>query len=97
METDYFTIHIRTEDAFKDIANDVEKRYDTSNCKVNRPLPTGKNEKVIGLMKDKLRGKVMIVFVKLRPKTYSDLMGNVNSDKKAKGTKTCVLKREINL
>ena len=30
-----------------DIANDVEKRSDTSNYEVNRPLPTGKNKKVI--------------------------------------------------
>ena len=31
MDTDSFTIHIKTEDFFEDIANDVEKRFDTSN------------------------------------------------------------------
>ena len=32
---------------------DVETRFDTSNYKIDRPLPFGKNKKVIRLMKDK--------------------------------------------
>ena len=52
MDTDSFIMHIQTEDFYKDIANDVEKRFDTSNYEVNRPLPTGKNKKKNGLMKD---------------------------------------------
>ena len=39
MDTDSFLIYIKTEDFYTDIANDVEKRYDTSNYEVNRPLP----------------------------------------------------------
>ena len=58
-------------DFYKDIANDVEKIFDTSNYKENRPLPIGKNKKVIGLMKDELGGKIITEFVILRPKTYS--------------------------
>ena len=65
----------------------VETRFGTSNYEVNRPLPTGKNKKVIGLMKDKLGRKIMTEFVALRPKTYSYLMDNGNTDKKAKRTK----------
>ena len=56
MDTDSFIINIKTEDFYKDIANDVEKRFDTSNYEVDRPLPTGKNKKVIGLMKHELGG-----------------------------------------
>ena len=52
MYTDSFKMHIKTEDFYKDIANDLEKRFDTSNYEVNRPLPTRKNKKVIGLIKD---------------------------------------------
>ena len=55
-DTDSFIMHIKTEDFYKDIADDVEKRFDTSNYEVDRPLPTGKNKKVIGLMKDELGG-----------------------------------------
>ena len=52
MDTDSFIMNIKTEDFYKDISNDVEKRFGTSNYEVNRPLSTGKNKKVIGLMKD---------------------------------------------
>ena len=88
MDTGSFIMHIKAEDFYKDIAVDVEERFDTSNYEVNRPLPTGKNKKVIGLMKDELGGKVVTEFVALRPKTYSYLMDDGWSDKKAKGTKT---------
>ena len=43
--------YIKTEDIFEDITNDVEKRFDTSDSEVNRPLFTRKNKKMIGLMK----------------------------------------------
>ena len=95
MDTDSFMINIKTEDFYKDIANDVEKRFDTSNYEVNRPLPTGKNKKVIGLMKDELRGKIITEFVTLRPKTYSYLTDDGKENKKAKGTKKRIIKRMI--
>ena len=95
MDTDSFIMSIKTNDFYKDIANDVDKRFDTSNYECNRPLPTGKNEKVIGLMKDELGGKIITEFVTLRPKTYSYLTDDGKEDKKAKGTKKCVIKRII--
>ena len=52
MDIDSFIMHIKKEDFYKDIADDVEKRFDTSNYEINRPLPIGKNKKLIGLMKD---------------------------------------------
>ena len=94
-DTGSFIIHIKTEDFYKDIANDVEKRFDTSNYEVDRPLPTGKNKNVIGLMKDELGGRIITEFVALRPKTYSYLTDDCEEDKKAKGTKKCVIKRVI--
>ena len=94
-DTDSFIMHIKTEDFYKDIANDVEKRFDSSNYECDRPLPTRKNKKVIGLMKDELGGKVMTGFHALQPKTYSYLMDDSWSDKKAKGTMECVIKRRL--
>ena len=68
MDTDSFIINIKTEDFYEDIANDVEKRFDPSNYEVNRPLPKGKNKKVIGLTKDELGRKTMTEFAALWPK-----------------------------
>ena len=42
MNTDSFIMIIKTNNFYKDIANDVEKRFDASNYEVNRPLSTGK-------------------------------------------------------
>ena len=95
MDTDSFIIHFKTEDVYEDFADDVEKLFDTSNYNVNRPLPAERNKKVIGLMKDELGEKIMTEFVALRPKTYSYLMDNGNSDKEAKGTKKCAIKRKL--
>ena len=71
MDTNSFIINIKTNDFYENIVSDVENRFDTSNYEVNRPLPTGKNKKVIGLMKDELGGKMITEFVTLRPKTYN--------------------------
>ena len=72
-------------------------RHDTSNYDENdkRPLSIGKNKKVIGLFKDELGGKIMKEFCALRAKTYSYLMDDNSEVKKSKGTKKCVIKREL--
>ena len=71
MDTDSFIVYIKTDDIYKDIAKNVETRFDTSNYQLDRSLLKGKNKKVIGLMKDELGGKIMTKFVGLRAKTYS--------------------------
>ena len=77
MDTESLVIRIITEDFYKDIANDVEKWFDKSNYDKNdtRPLPIGKNNKVIGLFKDALGRKIMKGFVGLRVKTICILNG----------------------
>ena len=49
-------VYIKTDDGYRDIAEDVETRFDTSNYELDRPFPKRKIEKVIGLMKDELDG-----------------------------------------
>ena len=97
MDTDSFVIHIKTEDFYKDIADDVERWFDTSNYDENyeRPIPTGKNKKVIGLFKNELGGKIMIEFCVLRAKVYAYRLDDDTEKKKAKGTKICIVKSEI--
>ena len=58
MDRDSFVILVKT-DIYKEIAEDVELRFDASNYELNRPLPIGKIRKVIGLMKEELGGKIM--------------------------------------
>ena len=106
MDTDSFIISIKTEDFCKDISNDVENWFDTSNYNENdkRPLPIGENEKVIGIFNNGLDRKIMTEFVALVAKTYAYLIDGYNDDdydknkiinKKAKGTKKCVIKRRL--
>ena len=94
-DTENFVIHIKIEDFYEGIANDVEKRFDTSNYDDNRPLPIGMNKKVIGLFKDEWGVKIITEFVGLRAKTYAYLMDDDSEHKKAKGTKKCVIKRML--
>ena len=96
-DTGSIIIYIKTEDFFEDISSDNEKWFDTFNFDKNdkRPLPIVKNKKVPGLFKDELGGKIIIEVVVIRPKTYAHLTDDGSKHKKAKGTKKCVIKREI--
>ena len=94
MDTDSLIYNIETGDFYKDIADDVPARFDTSGYLSNRPLPIGLNNKVIGLMKDELGGEIMEEFVTLRPKMYSYKTSEKES-KKCKLIKKCVVRKTI--
>ena len=53
-----------------------------------RPLPIGKNKKVIGLFKGELGGRIIKEFVALRAKTYTYLMDDKSEQKKLKEQKS---------
>ena len=42
MDADSFVMHIKTNDFYKNISDDVDNRFDTSNYEVKKPLPIGK-------------------------------------------------------
>ena len=94
MDTDSLIYNIETEDFYKDIAEDVPARFDTSGYNPDRPLPVGLIKNVIGLMKDELGGEIMTEFVTLRPKMYAYKTGSAES-KKCKGIKKCVVHKTI--
>ena len=56
-----------------------------------------KSKTVIGLMNDELGGKIITEFVALRPKTYSNLMDDGNSDKKSKSNREMCNKKIIQI
>ena len=105
MDTDSLVYHTKTEDFYADIANEMEERFDTFGYIPDRPLPIGKNKKVIRLTKDELGGTIMLEFVSLRPKLYSykKLDGSDGwldgphfvEDKKCKGIKKCIVKKTL--
>ena len=95
-----------TENFYRDIAGDAERWFDTSNYNENdkRLLPIGMNKRGYGFFKDELGGKIMKEFVAFRAKTYAYLTDDYDDDdydenriinEKIKGTKICVIKREL--
>ena len=95
IDTDSLIMNIKTKDFYKDIAQDVKERFDTSNYDVDRPLPKGKNKKVVGLMKDELGGGIITEFVASRPKTYSYITDEFIEMKKAESTRKCIIKKML--
>ena len=68
-DTDSFIAYIKIDGIYKDISEDVERRFDSSNYELDRQLPKGKNKKVIEVMKDELDGKKRSEFLGLGAKT----------------------------
>ena len=95
-DTDSLCYEIETDDFFADIADDVEEMFDTSNFEKNHPSGIhGKNKKVPGMMKDEAGGKIIEEFVGLRAKLYSYKMFEGKEEKKCKGIKKVVIKKQI--
>ena len=53
-DTNSFVVNIKSAYIYAELAENFETKLDTSNYEVDRPLPTSKNGKVLGLMKDEL-------------------------------------------
>ena len=80
MDTDSLVIQIRGLDFYKDISEDVETRYHTSNYEDKRryrPVPVRKSKKSIELMKYEISGKIITKFEAVRPRIYAD---NIQKD-----------------
>ena len=88
MDKGSFIKNVKTDDIYKDIPEYVETRFDTSNYELDKPISKGKNKKVIRLMKDELRGRIMTKFVGLRAKTYSYLIDDSSVTEKQKAQKS---------
>ena len=46
MDTNSSIVQVKTNDIYKDIAEDVERRFDTSNFDIDISLPKGKNNRI---------------------------------------------------
>ena len=96
-DTDSLLYEIETEDFYKDISGDVKDRFDTSNYPENHPsgIPTGINNKVVGMFKDEEAGDNIGEFVGLRAKLYSYKMEEGKENKRCKGIKKNVVEKSI--
>ena len=97
-DTDSLILEITTEDVYKDCIPDIDE-YDTSEYPKDHFLHNPKNKKVIGKMKDEMKGNPILEYAGLRPKMYSVRSlenGKTKDAKKAKGVKKYVVKKSIN-
>ena len=65
MDTGSFTVYMKAEDIYVDIAKDVETRFGTSNYELDRPLSKGKNKKVKKLQFSALRPKTNLKIINI--------------------------------
>jgi Rho termination factor, N-terminal domain len=96
-DTDSLMYEIQTADFYKDIADDIKTRFDTSEYPKDHAsgIETGVNKKVLGMFKDEAAGKQIYEFIGLRPKSYSYEIFEGDGHKKCKGIKRNVVKTQI--
>ena len=92
-----FVVHIKTDDIYKDIAEDVDIRFNAPNYKLKRTLPKRKNKELTGLIKFWLGDKIETKCVRLRAKTYCNLLDDDSEDKKIQRWKKICYKKNLNL
>lgn len=90
-DTDSLCYHIQTKDWYDDIRDDVLAKHDTSDYPKNHPAGLPRvNKKVIGLMKDEVKGKVITEFCGNRAKSYCFTVSG-EGKKRRKGVKKSVI------
>ena len=78
------------------IMRDDIHEFDTFDYSADNPFDMLRvNKKIVGLMKDKCNGEIMLEFAGLRSKMYSIRLQNQKPIKKAKGVKTSIVKNTI--
>ena len=96
-DTDSRTYEIKTEDLYKDFWGD-KGQFDFSHYPREGRMSkfhSNDNKKVVGKFKDEACGEIITEFVGLRPKMYSYTKEDGSGDKKAKGVKKDVIKKNI--
>ena len=97
MDTDGVKYHIKTNDIYKDMNENVTEIFDTSNYPNNHKsgIRNGINKKVPGKFKDELGGEPIISYAGPRAKLYSYLTLSNVEEKKAKGIKKYAIKNKL--
>jgi hypothetical protein len=91
-DTDSLVYSIETDDLYDDMCHNLDL-YDTSEYPNDHPAYSTINKKVLGKMKDEMKGYPIKEFVGLRPKMYSVLEGDGTEKKTAKGINKSVTRK----
>ena len=78
---------------YKDITEDVEIRFGTSNFEIPKPLPQGIRRNWTNERCNRCIHHERICCI--RTKTYTCIKGKNDEDKNSKDTKMCVIKRKL--
>lgn len=93
-DTVSLTYEIEAEDVYRDFWNNKD-RLDIGDYAADSKYFYKTNKKVIGKFKDEAIDIPITEFVGLRSKMYSYTKDNSKSDRTAKGTKKCVIKKDL--
>ena len=91
-DTDSLVYSIETDDLYDDMCHHLDL-YDTSEYPSDHPAYSTLNKKMLGKMKDEMKGCPIKEFVGLRPKMYSVLEGDGSEKKTAKGINKSVTRK----
>ena len=89
MDNDSFIVHVKTDDIYKDVTEDVETRLNTSSYKLDRPLPKRETKKGV----QNRFNERWIRWKKHEIISRSYLRDNNDEGKIVKGTKMCLIKK----
>ncbi|CAP20729.2 Protein CBG24022 [Caenorhabditis briggsae] len=93
-DTDSFIYEVKTDDVYEDMSA-MKEHFDFSDYPKENKLHSIENKKVIGKFKDELNGKIMTEIVAFRPKQYAFKTDEGSEQKKNKGIKKSVVKKEM--
>ena len=80
MDADSVIVYVKAYDLYKDIAEDVETRFDTLSFELDKPLPKVKNKKIIALTIKWISGQITKKIFWLRAQTYRYLKDSRDDD-----------------
>ena len=88
MDAGNFIVHIKTDYIYKDIAEDVETRFGTSNYELNRSLPNVKNNEITKLIEKMNYVENIMKKNVFRVKNYCYLTDEGSEDRKKMAQKS---------
>ena len=94
-DTDSLVYQIYTDDFYRDMKEDMEQWYDTSDYPPSHPCHSKQNTKRLGFFKDETNGVPILEFIGLRAKMYSIRLADGTTKMTAKGIDRGFVKRSI--